>query len=74
MNNIFKFSMALGLSTMILTSCTDTKKNKETEVEKEKLAVVVEEAKSELPIKNIPSVFFQAANKCYQWCRSIFFA
>jgi len=56
MNNIFKFSMALGLSTMLLTSCTDAKKNKETEVEKEKLAVVVEEAKSELPIKNIPSV------------------
>ena len=56
MNNIFKFSMALGLSGMILTSCADTKKNKETEVEKDKLAVVVEEAKSELPIKNIPSV------------------
>ncbi len=56
MNKLYKFSMALGITGIVLTSCMNDKKSMETEVEKEKLASIVEATVSELPIKNIPSV------------------
>ncbi|MCK5638372.1 MAG: PD40 domain-containing protein, partial [Flavobacteriaceae bacterium] len=55
MKNILKFSVALGLSTMVMVSCAETKKEEVKAEKKEKLAAVVEKA-IELPIKKIPTV------------------
>lgn len=55
MNNIFKFSIALGLSTMVMVSCADNKKEEVKAENKEELAAVVEKIK-ELPITKIPTV------------------
>ncbi|MCF6360439.1 MAG: hypothetical protein L3J29_06715 [Cyclobacteriaceae bacterium] len=54
MNNLFKFSIALGLSVAVI-SCSDTTQSEDTETVKETALVVTEEP-SELPITNIPSV------------------
>jgi Tol biopolymer transport system component len=56
MKKLYKLSMALGMTAVVLTSCAENKKNKVTEVENEELASLVEATVSELPIKNIPSV------------------
>ena len=55
MKNILKFSVALGLSTMVMVSCAETKKEEVKAEKKEELAAVVEKA-IELPIKKIPTV------------------
>ena len=55
MKNILKFSVALVLSTMIMVSCAENKKE-EAKVEKnQELAEIVEKA-IELPIIKIPTV------------------
>mgnify|MGYP001122711675 CR=1 FL=1 len=55
MKNILKFSIALGLSTIVMVSCAETKKE-EVKAEKNKeLAEVVEQV-SELSIKKTPTV------------------
>ncbi|NOQ91413.1 MAG: hypothetical protein GQ552_01695 [Flavobacteriaceae bacterium] len=55
MKNIFKFSIALGLSTMVMASCADNKKEEAKAEKKEALTSVVKKA-MELPITNIPTV------------------
>jgi Tol biopolymer transport system component len=56
MNKILKFSMSLGVTAMVLTSCAENKKSEKAEADREKLAAVVEAAFSELSVNNIPSV------------------
>jgi len=55
MKNIFKFSIALGLSTIVMVSCADHKKEEVKPEVKEELVAVVEKA-IELPITKIPTV------------------
>lgn len=56
MNNILKFSIVLGLSTMVMASCTDNKKEKVEQADNnEVVAKKVEEVK-EFPITKIPNV------------------
>ena len=55
MINFFKFSAAIALSTIMLTSCTENKINNESGIEEADLAVT-EDAKSGFPIINIPNV------------------
>ena len=55
MKYIFKFSIALGLSGIMMTSCEDNKKEAVKEIENEALAALVENT-VELPIKKIPTV------------------
>ena len=56
MNKIVKFSIVLGFSAYMITSCTETNQTEEAEVEKEQAGAVVTEDISELPIVNIPNV------------------